>query len=42
MTQNSVARKLHRIYYTENQLLNNHKHSECEVKNNLRPKKGQQ
>ena len=28
MTQNSVSRQLHRIYCTENQLLNNHKHSE--------------
>ena len=28
MTQNSVSGQLHRIYCTENQLLNNHKHSE--------------
>ena len=28
MTQNSVSRQLQRIYCTENQLLNNHKHSE--------------
>ena len=42
MTQNSVSRQLQRIYCTENQLLNNHKHSKCEVKNNLRPQKGQQ
>ena len=39
MTQNSVARQLHRIYCTENQLLNIINIAKCEVKNNLGTKK---
>ena len=39
MTQNSVSRQLHRIYCTENQLLNNHKHSEIRSQEQSKTKK---
>ena len=43
MTQNSVSRQLQRIYCTENQLLNNHKHSEMLKSRTIYDqKKGQQ
>ena len=39
MTQNSVSRQLQRIYCTENQLLNNHKHSEIKSQEQSKTKK---
>ena len=39
MTQNGVSRQLHKIYCTENQLLNNHKHSEMGSQEQSKTKK---
>ena len=39
MTQNGVSRQLHRVYCTENQLLNNYKHSEMRSEGRSKTKK---
>ena len=39
MTQNSFSGQLHKINCTENQLLNNHKHSEMQSQGQSKTKK---